>query len=206
MTAVSPRTRPAAFYPIGPDADWVERLVPLGIETVQLRMKGVDDGVLRRQSQRALDLCRAAGVQLIINDAWRIALDIGADDIHLGQDDLAAADLGAIRSGGLRVGISTHDEQELALALDAGADYIALGPVYETKLKAMRFAPQGLARVSDWKARIGALPLVAIGGLTPARARAVLDAGADSLAVVTDILTHGDPEARVREWLATTRT
>ena len=76
--------------------------------------------------------------------------------MHLGQEDLASADIAAIKSAGLRIGISTHDEAELATALAALPDYIALGPVYETKLKAMPWAPQGLARVTAWKAKIGA--------------------------------------------------
>jgi thiamine-phosphate pyrophosphorylase len=104
----------------------------------------------------------------------------------------------------VRLGISTHTPEELALALAARPDYVALGPIYETRLKVMKFAPQGLDRIADWRRRIGALPLVAIGGLTLERADAVMAAGADSVAVVTDFLTHADPEARVRQWLAHT--
>ena len=77
---------------------------------------------------------------------------------------------------------------------------MALGPVWPTLLKQMPWAPQGLEKVAEWKRRIGAVPLVAIGGLTPERARAALAAGADSAAVVTDVLLSPDPEARVREW------
>jgi thiamine-phosphate pyrophosphorylase len=125
--------------------------------------------------------------------------------VHLGQDDLRSADLRAIRAAGLRLGISTHDHAELDTALAARPDYVALGPVYPTTLKVMRWAPQGLARVSEWKERIGRTPLVAIGGLTPERARAALAAGADCAAVVNDIVSHREPERRVGEWLAATR-
>ncbi|MCH9764991.1 MAG: thiamine phosphate synthase, partial [Alphaproteobacteria bacterium] len=97
---------------------------------------------------------------------------------------------------------STHSEDELTRALDAGPDYVALGPIYETKLKKMPWAPQGLEPISKWKEKIGVLPLVAIGGLTPERATQALDAGADSAAVITDFLTAQDPEARVKQWLA----
>ena len=102
----------------------------------------------------------------------------------------------------MRLGISTHSEAELSIALAAAPSYVALGPIYETRLKVMQWAPQGLERVAHWKKRIAPLPLVAIGGLTPERADGVLAAGADSLAVITDFFTHPDPEARVRQWLA----
>jgi len=115
---------------------------------------------------------------------------------------LAGADLPAIHAKGTRLGISTHSEDELAIALAADPDYVALGPIYETRLKVMKWAPQGLERVADWKGRVGGLPLVAIGGITPERADGVVAAGADSVAVITDFFTHPDPPGRVRQWLA----
>jgi thiamine-phosphate pyrophosphorylase len=190
------------FYPIVPDADWLRRLVPLGVKTIQLRLKDAAADRIRREIGASLEICARHGCQLIINDYWREALDLGADYIHLGQEDLAGADTGAIKAKGVRLGISTHSIEELEIALAVTPDYVALGPIYETKLKAMKWAPQGLERVTEWKRRIGALPLVAIGGITPARADAVVAAGADSIAVITDFFTHADPEARVREWLA----
>jgi thiamine-phosphate pyrophosphorylase len=193
------------FYPIVPDAAWLARILPLGAKTVQLRVKDAPPDAVVREIAIALDLCRRHGRQLIINDYWREAIAAGADFVHLGQEDLAAADVAALKAKGLRLGISTHSHEELAIALAAQPDYVALGPIYETRLKVMRWAPQGLDRIADWRRRIGSLPLVAIGGLTPERAGAVLEAGADSLAVVTDFITHADPEARVRQWLAHTR-
>jgi thiamine-phosphate pyrophosphorylase len=191
-----------AFYPIVPDAAWLGRLLPLGVKTVQLRVKDAAPGVVAREIAAALDACRRRGCQLIVNDYWREALDAGADFVHLGQEDLAGADIAALEAGGVRLGISTHSPEELATALAARPDYVALGPIYETRLKVMKWAPQGLDRIAEWRRRIGDLPLVAIGGLTPERADAVLAAGADSLAVVTDFITHADPEARVCQWLA----
>lgn len=191
----------ARFYPIVPDIDWLERIVPLGVKLVQLRIKDATRADIVEQTKRALALTRANGCQLIVNDFWDVALETGADFIHLGQDDLKEADLDRLKKAGVRVGISTHDERELKIALAADPDYVALGPVYETKLKAMPWAPQGLERIEQWRARIGRLPLVAIGGLTPDRAPAVVAAGADSLAVITDFVTAPDPEARVRAWL-----
>ena len=190
------------FYPIVPDLAWLERLVPLGVKTVQLRLKDAAPERISHEITRSLEVCARHGCQLIVNDYWQEALALGADYIHLGQEDLAAADVGAIHAKGVRLGISTHSAEELAIALAARPDYVALGPIYETKLKVMKWAPQGLARLAEWKGRIGALPLVAIGGITPERADGVVAAGADSVAVITDFFTHPDPVARVRQWVA----
>jgi len=190
------------FYPIVPDAAWARRLVPLGVKTLQLRYKGEDAREIRREIAESLELCIAHDCQLIVNDHWQAAIDVGADFIHLGQEDLAAADVATIKAAGAKLGISTHDEAELEVALAAEPDYVALGPVWETKLKVMKWAPQGLDRVGNWKRRIGNLPLCAIGGITPERAPQVLAAGADSVAVITDFFTHPEPEARVRQWLS----
>ena len=194
--------QPDFFYPIVPDATWVARIVPLGVRTLQLRVKDVSREEAARQIAESLTVARRHGCQLIVNDYWREAIDAGADYIHLGQEDLAAANLAAIKSAGLKLGISTHSDEELDSALAAEPDYIALGPVYETKLKAMKWAPQGLQRIAEWKRRIGCVPLVAIGGITPKRAVDVVAAGADSVAVITDFMTAQDPDERVKFWLA----
>ena len=149
--------------------------------------------------------CARAGAQLVVNDYWRLAIDLGCDFIHLGQEDLSTADLAAIRRAGLKLGLSTHDEAELETALAQKPDYVALGPIFPTRLKKMPWAPQGLERIGVWKRKIGDLPLVAIGGLTPERAVEVFRAGADCAAVVTDITLDADPEGRTREWIAATR-
>jgi thiamine-phosphate pyrophosphorylase len=192
----------AVFYPLVPDLAWLERIVPLGVRTVQLRLKDAAPDVVRREISGALAVSRRHGCQLIVNDYWREAIDLGADYVHLGQEDLAAADLAAIKRAGLRLGISTHDEAELQLALAAAPDYVALGPIYETKLKVMKWGPQGLEKLALWKRAIGDLPLVAIGGITPERAPGVIAAGAQSVAVITDFVTHAQPEVRIRQWLA----
>ncbi|MDH4441947.1 MAG: thiamine phosphate synthase [Rhizobium sp.] len=193
------------FYLIVDSADWIERLVPHGVRLVQLRMKEVDEATLREHIQRAKTVCAVHDCQLIVNDYWQIAIDEGCDFVHLGQEDLAVADLPALRRAGLKLGLSSHDDTELAAAVAAKPDYIALGPVYPTILKQMPWAPQGLDRLTLWKRAIGDLPLVAIGGLRPERLAGVFAAGADSAAVVTDITLNADPGARTREWLAVTR-
>lgn len=192
-------------YPIVDSAAWIGRLAPLGVRLVQLRIKERAADEVRAEVRTARALCAAAGMQLIVNDYWQIALEEGCDFVHLGQGDLAAADLPRLRRAGLRLGISTHDHEELERALGAQPDYVALGPIYPTLLKVMPWQPQGLERLGEWKRRIGALPLVAIGGLTVARLAGVFAAGADVAAVVTDIIRHRDPEARARQWLAAAR-
>ncbi|RMC38047.1 thiamine phosphate synthase [Paracoccus alkanivorans] len=193
------------FYLITGTADLLERLVPLGVRLVQLRVKDVEGAALRDQVARARDCCAAHGAQLVLNDYWQLALEMGVDFVHLGQEDMDSADFDALRRGGVRFGLSTHDEAELDRALSFGPEYVALGPVYPTLLKKMKWGPQGLDRVRDWKRRVGDVPLVAIGGLTPERLPGVFAAGADSAAVVTDIQTAPDPEARCKEWILATR-
>ena len=189
------------FYPIFDSADWLARMLPLGVRLVQLRIKDRPEAKTRAEIRRGVALARAHGAALVVNDHWRIAIDEGADWVHLGQEDLDGADIAALRDRGIRLGLSTHDDAELARALLHDPDYIALGPVWPTILKEMKWAPQGLDRVADWKRRVGATPLCAIGGMTPERGRAALGAGADIVSVVTDITLSDDPEGRVREWL-----
>ncbi|HEX2338778.1 MAG TPA: thiamine phosphate synthase, partial [Hyphomicrobiaceae bacterium] len=107
------------FYPIVPDLAWLQRLVPLGIRTVQLRLKDAPPERVRQEMLDSLEVCRRHGCQLIVNDYWREALEAGADYLHLGQEDLAAADLAAIHARGIRLGISTHSLPELDIALAA---------------------------------------------------------------------------------------
>lgn len=196
----------ARFYPVVPSAGWVARLVPLGARLIQLRIKEQPDEALRQQVRAAKVICESFGAQLIVNDYWRLALQEACDFVHLGQGDLATADLKALRRAGTRIGISTHDHAELDVALSAAPDYVALGPIYPTTLKQMPWAPQGLERLTEWKRLVGATPLVAIGGLTVERASLCLTSGADSVAVVSDIVAHHDPEAQVRAWLRVTET
>ncbi|MBW9114300.1 thiamine phosphate synthase [Rhizobium cauense] len=192
------------FYLIVDSAEWIARLVPLGVKLVQLRIKDKAPTQLCQEIRAAKAICSAHGCQLIVNDYWQLAIDEGCDFVHLGQEDLEAADLGAIRGAGLKLGLSTHDNAELDTALAAKPDYIALGPIYPTILKQMKWAPQGPERLRIWKARVGELPLVAIGGLNVDRVEGVLSQGADSAAVVTDITLNPDPEARTLQWLAAT--
>lgn len=193
------------FYPIVDSAAWIDRIVPLGVRLVQLRIKDRSPAELRAQIRAAEATCLANDCLLVVNDYWQLAIEEGCRFVHLGQEDLADADVGSIRRAGLGLGLSSHDGEELETALAVSPDYIALGPVYPTILKKMKWAPQGLEKLGDWKRRIGDIPLVAIGGMSVERAAGAFAAGADIVSVVTDITLNQDPEDRVRQWLAATR-
>ena len=193
------------FYPIFEDSGWLARMLPLGVRLVQLRIKDRPADAVAREIGVGKRLCEDHGAVLVVNDHWREAIDAGCGFVHLGQEDLDAADVGAIRKAGIRLGISTHDEAELDRALSLDPDYVALGPVYPTILKKMKWHRQGLGRLAEWKKRVGTLPLVAIGGMTVERAQGAFEAGADVISAVTDITLNADPEGRVREWVGATR-
>ncbi|MEM5501313.1 thiamine phosphate synthase [Ahrensia kielensis] len=193
------------FYPIFDSAKWLERLLPLGIKLVQLRIKDMPEDALRDEIRRARDLCKQHNCTLVVNDYWQIAIEEKCDFIHLGQEDLDGADIKAIRAAGLRIGISTHDRAELNRALALEPDYIALGPIYPTILKKMKWHEQGVEKLTKWRGLIGQTPLIAIGGMNIERAAGAFEAGADVVSAVTDITLNEDPEARVKAWLEATR-
>jgi thiamine-phosphate pyrophosphorylase len=201
---------PDRFYPVVDSVAWLKRLAGCGVGTAQLRAKGPNQTPLSHADalklvREALDATRGTATKLVVNDYWQAAIEAKAQHLHLGQEDLAAladADVKAIRAAGLTLGLSTHDDAELDNALAHNPEYVALGPIFPTTLKAMRFAPQGVPRVTEWKQRVGNIPLVAIGGIKLEQAPEIFAAGADSIAVVSDVTQHPDPDARVRAWLA----
>ena len=192
---------PDRFYPVVDSLAWVERLTKLGVGTIQLRAKDLNDADALQIVTDALAITKDTQAKLVVNDYWRAAVVAGAKYLHLGQEDLAEADLKAIREAGLSLGISTHDDAELETARAAEPDYVALGPIFFTTLKSMRFEPQGIPKITEWKKRIGSIPLVAIGGIKFEHAAEIFAAGADSIAVVSDVTQNADPDARVKQWL-----
>jgi thiamine-phosphate pyrophosphorylase len=192
---------PDRFYPVVDSVAWVARLALLGAGTIQLRAKNLNDADALQLVIDALEVIRGTRARLVVNDYWRAAIEAKAQHLHLGQEDLTDADLDAIRAAGLTLGISTHDDAELATALAARPDYVALGPIFPTTLKSMRFAPQGIAKISEWKKRVGNIPLVAIGGIKFEQSAEIFAAGADSIAVVSDVTQNADPDKRVKQWL-----
>jgi thiamine-phosphate pyrophosphorylase len=195
---------PDRFYAIIDSLAWLKRLTALGVGTVQLRAKSLSDADALALVREGLGITHGTKTRLVVNDYWRAAIDAKAEHLHLGQEDLADADVAAIRRAGLTLGLSTHDGDELDTALSQNPDYIALGPIFPTTLKVMRFGPQGVARIGEWKKRVGNTPLVAIGGIKLEQAADIFAAGADSIAVVSDVTQNADPDARVRAWLKAT--
>lgn len=200
------RIHPDRFYPIVDTIVWVERLAKLGVRTLQLRTKNLDGAAARELVRDALKAVDGTKCEVVINDYWQAAIAEGAFHVHLGQEDIETADISTIKKSGLTLGISTHDHAELEIALRHQPDYVALGPIYETTLKKMRFAPQGYERITEWKKLIGKIPLVAIGGIKLEHANDIFAAGADSIAVVSDVTLNENPDQRVRDWLGLVRT
>ena len=194
------------FYLIVDSTENLESFLNVGVRCVQLRVKDKSMDEVRTEIKTAKTLCARHQCQLIVNDYWQLAIEEGCDAIHLGQEDLSGADVAQIKNAQIKLGISTHDKAELAIALSHEPDYIALGPIYATLLKKMKWRPQGLEKLQRWKNAIGDIPLVAIGGFTPERAASAFEHGADSVCVVTDILQHSNPVERVQEWLRVVST
>ena len=197
---------PSKIYPVVDHPRWVERLGGAGARFIQLRLKDMPSEEIRAQAETAQELAARHNVALVLNDYWELAIELGYEWLHLGQEDLETADLEAIRQTGIRLGISTHSHEELQRALACKPDYVALGPIWETKLKKMAFGPQGVERLTEWRELSGDVPLVAIGGITLERLPSCLKAGADSVAAVSDFIRTEDPESQVRQWLAAADT
>ncbi len=190
------------FYPLAASSVGVATLVEAGARWVQLRIKAAPPDRLRMEVAAAQVICRRRGVTLVLNDYWALAMELGVAWVHLGQEDLDQADWPACRRHGLKLGLSTHDDAELERALAFRPDYLALGPVWPSQLKPMHWAAQGVGKIADWKRRCGDLPLVAIGGITLERAPACLAAGADAVAVSSDVFAAEAPAVRARAWVA----
>ncbi|MCP4473651.1 MAG: bifunctional hydroxymethylpyrimidine kinase/phosphomethylpyrimidine kinase [Gammaproteobacteria bacterium] len=203
-TAFKKLVRPIDFYPIVDRSDWLPRLAQAGVKTVQLRIKDRPMDEVAKEIAQAVVLARQHDIDLFINDYWQLAIKYGAYGIHLGQEDLDEADLGAIHHAGIRLGLSSHDYYELARAHSLQPSYIALGPIYPTTSKVMHFAPQGLDKISQWRQLIADTPLVAIGGIQyPQQMAAIISAGADAVSVISYITTAAEPLARADEAIKT---
>ncbi|OAM29297.1 MULTISPECIES: thiamine phosphate synthase [Eikenella] len=198
MLPFPPIARPLKFYAVVPDANWVARMVAAGADTVQLRSKTLSGEALRQEVRRAVAAARGSNSQLFINDHWRLALEEGAYGVHLGQEDMDSADFPSLAAAGIRLGLSTHDEAEMARALAVRPSYVACGAVFATATKAMPTEPQGLEKLRRYVQLAGSTPTVAIGGITLENAPAVLATGVSSLAVVSAVTQAPDPAAAVR--------
>ncbi|OSL43072.1 thiamine-phosphate diphosphorylase [Escherichia coli H605] len=180
------------LYPVVDSVQWIERLLDAGVRTLQLRIKDQRDEEVEADVVAAIELGRRYNARLFINDYWRLAIKHQAYGVHLGQEDLQSTDLSAIRAAGLRLGVSTHDDMEIDVALAARPSYIALGHVFPTQTKQMPSAPQGLEQLTRHIERLVDYPTVAIGGISLARAPAVMATGVGSIAIVSAITQAAD--------------
>lgn len=203
-TAFAPLTGPIDFYPVVPDAAWVERLLGWSVRTIQLRIKAADHtpAEIEREVNAAVEAGRKVpGAQVFINDHWQLALAAGAYGVHLGQEDLGLADIAALRRAGVRLGLSTHTPAELARAHAVQPSYLAIGPIYPTTLKVMPYEPVGLERLKLWVPQAAPCPVVAIGGISLALLPGVMACGVDGVAVVSAVTLAADPEQAARSGL-----
>jgi thiamine-phosphate pyrophosphorylase len=187
------------LYAVMPDADWVKRMVEAEVPTVQLRLKSEDGQFIRKQIAESVQAVKGSKTLLFINDFWQEAIEAEAYGVHLGQEDLETADLDAIRSQGLRLGLSTHGYAEMVYADRFCPSYIAMGAVFPTNLKKMATAPQGLGRLYQYAKLMSHYPLVAIGGIDESSIHAVAQSGVGSVAVVRAINGTSDPKAAVKK-------
>ena len=191
-------SQPIGLYAVVDTADWVKRCVDMRLDTVQLRVKHLPAPALRRAIEQSVAATRQSNTRLFVNDYWREAIDAGAYGVHLGQEDLTDADLPAIAESGIRLGVSTHSYYEIARAHGVSPSYVAIGPIYATTTKPMRFEPQGIKRLERWvnllKPRY---PLTAIGGIDIERAPGVMATGVGSVAVVRAVTDAPDPAEAV---------
>jgi thiamine-phosphate pyrophosphorylase len=200
----APLTGPIGFYPVVPTAEWVERLLTWGVRTIQLRIKAADhtpDDIAAQVRAAVVAGSKVPGAQLFINDHWQLALAAGAFGVHLGQEDLDTADIEAMCSAGVRLGLSTHTPAELARAKAVQPSYLAIGPIYPTTLKVMPYEPVGLERLASWAKAAASYPVVAIGGISLARMPGALACGVDGVAVVSAVTLAEDPRRAAVEGL-----
>ncbi|MDC0535528.1 bifunctional hydroxymethylpyrimidine kinase/phosphomethylpyrimidine kinase [Francisellaceae bacterium] len=190
---------PMGFYPIVDTSDWVKKLCDWGVKTIQLRIKDQSIENIEQHIKDSIQIAKQNNVKLFINDYWQLAIQHNAYGVHLGQEDIETADLAAINQAGIHLGISTHDYFELVRALQIQPSYIALGPIYHTTSKQMRFMPQGLEKLKLWKKLIGDIPLVAIGGIEFQHMKFLYQAGADGVSVISYVTQSINPKEQVKK-------
>lgn len=194
--------RPLGLYPCVDSADWIERLIPQGITTIQLRNKTLSGDALEQEVARSIAIAKQTDCRLFINDHWELAIKHGAYGVHLGQEDLDTADVSAIRNAGLRLGLSSHCHYEVARAHRYKPSYMACGPVYHTNTKQMPWIPHNLEGLSYWKDTLD-YPLVGIGGITQERVAGVAQTGVSGVSLITAITLADDPDEATRQMIET---
>lgn len=184
---------PLGLYPIVDGSRWLQKLLPLGVKTIQLRIKNKKKHELENEIRTSVELAKVYNARFFVNDYWELALAHGAYGVHLGQEDLTTADIEKIRKSGLRLGISTHSYYEVARANTLRPSYMACGPVFPTTSKHMAFAPQGINNLQRWRRTLSNDTLVAIGGIDHEKISSVLATGVDGIAMISAITQAENP-------------
>ncbi len=191
---------PLGLYPIVDRAEWLNRLLPLGVTTLQLRIKDLTGQHLSDEIAKAVHFAKEYHCRLFINDHWQLAIEHNAYGVHLGQEDIKTADLDAIHQAGLRLGISSHCYYEVARANTLNPSYIACGPIFPTTTKIMPWQPQGIEQLNDWNTLLD-IPLVAIGGIKEKHIAPIVKTGTSGIAMITAITLSQTPEITTRRFL-----
>lgn len=184
--------KPIGLYPIVDSVAWLEKLLPIGVQTIQLRIKNQSKAALEAAVAESVEIAERFGTRLFINDYWELAIQYRAYGVHLGQEDLRQAAVAEIAKAGLRLGISTHNKSEIDQACLYSPSYIAYGPVYATTTKVMPFEPRGLVALKYWVETL-CCPVVAIGGINLDRLPKVLATGVSGVAMIAAITKAQDP-------------
>lgn len=189
------------LYVIVDSYEWIERLIHAGVKTLQIRIKDRSPEQAEEEIARCIALAKQHTVRLFVDDFWQLAIKYQAYGVHLGQEDLLTADLNAIQQAGLRLGVSTHNREEIELVLPLRPSYIALGHIFPTQSKIMPSAPQGIANLAAQVKDLGDIPTVAIGGITASHFADVLATGVGSIAVISAVTQAEDWQSAVKNLL-----
>ncbi|RDE94979.1 thiamine phosphate synthase [Aggregatibacter aphrophilus] len=189
------------LYVIVDSYEWIERLIHAGVKTLQIRIKDRSPEQAEEEIARCIALAKQHQVRLFVDDFWQLATKYQAYGVHLGQEDLRTADLNAIQQAGLRLGVSTHNREEIELVLPLRPSYIALGHIFPTQSKIMPSAPQGIASLAAQVKDLGDIPTVAIGGITASHFADVLATDVGSIAVISAVTQAEDWQSAVKNLL-----
>jgi hydroxymethylpyrimidine kinase/phosphomethylpyrimidine kinase/thiamine-phosphate diphosphorylase len=188
------------LYPVVDSLYWLKRLLPLGLNIIQLRLKNKTDIELEALIIAAIAISQPYKTRLFINDYWQLAIKHRAYGVHIGQEDLQNTNLTKIQQSGLHLGISTHGCYEFLLAQQLQPSYLAIGAIFPTKTKNMSGQIQGVENLQQLLKLASNIPVVAIGGINHQRAERVWQTGVDSIAVVTAITESENAEIAVKQF------
>jgi hydroxymethylpyrimidine kinase/phosphomethylpyrimidine kinase/thiamine-phosphate diphosphorylase len=192
------------IYPIVDSSDLVKLMFENGAVTVQLRIKNKDRDFIESEIKKSVEISKKyPNSQFFVNDEWELAIEYGAFGVHLGQEDvenLLPENIEKICKYGLRLGISTHNADEINYALEFQPSYLAIGPIFSTKSKNLPYECHGIEGFKEIRKKLD-YPLVAIAGINLENGVDLINAGVDGIAVMSDITKNPKPDKRVQEWI-----